>query len=120
VTEKATSQIIEIAQYQDKGADGFDFKLDRSSPELQTWRKDEEPMTRLESLAAAARLAYVNTLSETEIYIIANSPIGIEENDVNWLFNGIDSDYSINSDYLTQLDPWIDLYSTEQPSQIMH
>ncbi|MGI2881095.1 hypothetical protein ACRTDO_09800 [Vibrio furnissii] len=118
VIDTSTNEPIEIVEYWHMSGDRYEHKCIKSS-DAMTWREHEEPLARLDSLSAAARLAFVQTLTEDEQYIYAHLT-EVEEDDVLWLFNDEDKAYSIKSNLFTTLDPYIDFHSASLTPAIYH
>ncbi len=117
VTDTKSNQAVEIVDYWHLSGSRFDFSQ-RKAEHVTTWRENEKPLTRLESLSAAARLAFVLSLSYEEQLKISTSDV--EEDDVLWLFDNINKQYSISSDQLEPLNPYIDFCSDTAPPQYRH
>ncbi len=109
VSDTRTEEVIEVVEYWHRSGSNYDYSQHKKL-DVSTWREHEIPITRLESLAAAARLAFVQTLTEREMLTYAHN-MNIEQDDVLWLFDETDKVYSIDSNSLTELDPWIDFHS---------
>lgn len=117
ITDTKSNQAVEIVDYWHLSGSRFDFSQSKTE-HVTTWRENEEPLTRLESLSAAARLAFVLSLSYEEQ--LKYSVSEVEEDDVLWLFDNINKRYSISSDQLEPLNPYIDFHSDTATPQYCH
>ncbi|CSC85006.1 Uncharacterised protein [Vibrio cholerae] len=117
VTDTKSNQVIEVVNYWHLSGSRFDFSQ-RKAEHVTTWRENEEPLIRLESLSAAARLACVLSLSSEEQ--LEYSASEVEEDDVSWLFDKINKQFFISSGQLEPLNPYIDFHSDMPVSAFFH
>lgn len=119
VSDPATDNELEIIEYWHLYGNGFEHRRNKVL-DVATWRENEAPMTRLESLAAASRLAYIDTLPLIEQFRLVHDSPNIEHNDIKWLFDDIDKAYSINSHRLVELDPFINFEQATSNKSNIH